>query len=277
MRLLVTSIGDKVPLLEWAGAALVKIGGGTLVGQDRDETVTGRGYVHEFHRDIPTDCDVIIPTRDGEIEWIRSYGAIVPDAPARFTDKLRFAEYCQALGIKHPRTTTNHEELALPMVSKGRLGAGTRDFRILLTHQFIIAKEEPEQIYQERVTGQEYTCDAYYTREGKLHGYVVRTRDRVKHGESAVTTVTTDPHINTVCGDYLRRFHGMYGHINMQLIGDTVIEVNPRIGGASMCSFYAGLDSLYWSLLEAMGERLPPFKLTPVRLVRVARDMVTYV
>lgn len=273
VRLLVTSIGDKIPLLRWARLALDRAGGGVLVGQDRDESVTGRRFVDEFHRTIPHDCDVVIPTRDAELEWIHSYGAFAPDAPGRFNDKLRFAEYCYALGIKHPKTSTSADEHTLPMVSKARNGAGTRDFRILLTKQFTIAKDEPEQIYQERIQGTEYSCDAYYTRDGYLHGYVVRSRDRIKNGESWVTTVTTDRHINDMCELYLRKFHAMRGPINMQLIGDTVIEVNPRVGGAMTASMAAGLDVLYWTILEAQEKSLPPFELHPVRQIRFATDM----
>ena len=273
MRLLITSVSDKIPLLRWARIALDEAGGGTLVGQDRDPEVTGRRWVDEFHRDIPDDCNVVIPTRDGELEWISSYGAVVSDTPGRFTDKWRFAELCHALGIKHPRTSLTSEEFDLPMISKQRDGAGG-DFRILLTKQFLIAKDEPEQIYQERIQGTEYSCDAYYTREGKLHGYVVRSRDRIKHGEAYTTTVTTERHINDVCGDYLQRLGGMRGPVNMQLIGDTVIEVNPRVGGAMTCSMAAGLDVLYWTILEHREWSLPPFRLRPVRQVRYATDLI---
>lgn len=270
--MLVTSVGDKIPLLRWARIALDKAGGGTLVGQDIDSTVTGARFVDELYRSIPYDCDVVIPTRDAELEWIHSHGAITCIQPGRFTDKLRFADYCYMLGIKHPKTTSSPDDHALPMVSKSRTGAGSRDFRILLTRQFTIVKDEPEQIYQEQVSGTEYSCDAYYTRGGELHGFVVRSRDRIVSGEAWVTTVCTGP-INDVCREYLEKFTGMRGPINMQLIDDTVIEVNPRVGGSMTCSMAAGLDVLYWTILEAQGKSLPPFKLKPVRQIRYKADI----
>ena len=273
MRMLITSVGAKVPLLRWARIAIDKAGGGAIVGQDRDLTVTGARFVDEMSADIPSDCDVVIPTRDAELAWIAKYGAVVCEDIDRFTDKLRFSEYCKVLGIKHPVTTLSPEGHDLPMVSKARNGSGSRDFRILLTKQFTIAKDEPEQIYQERITGTEYSCDAYYTCEGQLHGYVVRSRDRINHGEAWVTTVTTDRHLSQVCRDYLQRFDGMRGPVNMQLIGDTLIEINPRVGGAISCSIAAGLDVLYWSILEAQGKTLPRFELYPVRQIRFATDI----
>lgn len=273
MRLLITSISGKVPLLRWARIALDKASGGTLVGQDRDLTVTGARFVDEMRADIPSDCDVVIPTRDAELPWIAMNGAIVCHDVERFSDKYRFSELCYALGIKHPKTTLTPDEHDLPFVSKGRHGAGARDFQIMLTKAFTIVKDAPDQIYQERILGTEYSCDAYFTRDEKLHGHVVRSRDRIHNGEAWVTTVVTDPVINRTCEDYLERFGGMRGPVNMQLIGDTVIEVNPRVGGSMSCSIAAGLDVLYWSILEARGEALPPFRLTPIRQVRYAADI----
>lgn len=272
VRLLVTSIGDKVPLLKVARDALDRFGGGVLVGQDRDKTVIGRMFVDEFHQGVPQDCDLVIPTRDDELSWIGSYGGVVCKNVGRFTDKLRFADLCIGLGIRHPMTRKSPDELDLPYVSKARHGAGSRDFRIMLTKRFTITKEEPEQIYQERVTGTEYSCDAYYTQAGTLRGFVVRSRDRIKNGEAVVTTVTHE--IDELCADYLSRFDGMRGPINMQLIGETVIEVNPRVGGAMTCSIAAGLDVIYWLLLEHAEHALPPFTIRDVRQTRIAADIV---
>jgi carbamoyl-phosphate synthase large subunit len=39
--------------------------------------------------------------------------------------------------------------------------------------------------------------------------------------------------------------------------GLQVIECNPRFGGASTSSIAVGLDSFYWSLIEALGDSTP--------------------
>lgn len=65
------------------------------------------------------------------------------------------------------------------------------------------------------------------------------------------------------------------------VINDTmrIIECNCRFGGASTTAIAAGLDVLYWSLIEAFGLGLPPvFKriADEVRQVRLPVDLVLH-
>ena len=52
---------------------------------------------------------------------------------------------------------------------------------------------------------------------------------------------------------------GLRGHVLAQVIVDDkerlhLVEINPRLGGASPLSLKAGLDSIKWSLQEFLGD-----------------------
>jgi len=56
-----------------------------------------------------------------------------------------------------------------------------------------------------------------------------------------------------------------------------VIECNPRVGGASMLSIHAGLESFFWFFAEVLGEDLTAYPFIPaskpVTLVRYPNDV----
>jgi carbamoyl-phosphate synthase large subunit len=110
----------------------------------------------------------------------------------------------------------------------------------------------------------------------------LRRRDRVVSGESQVTTTFRDVVLEDQAVRVLAALK-LYGPVVIQAIvvdgGLQVIECNPRFGGASTASIAVGLDSLYWSLADALIDSAPPiFKRTScdIRLVRMPVDKVIY-
>jgi carbamoyl-phosphate synthase large subunit len=274
MRLGIMSIGSKVPTLVAAKNALGRAGGGVLVGFDRDAECIGRRFVDEFHTSVSgVDVDVLVPTRDAELAWSPAHPrAVVSGNCGRFSDKLDFAILCGELGIPHPNTSLNPEHITAPMIAKPRHGAGSREVQLVYTRRGIGGKPAQEMIYQEYVAGTEYSCDAYVRSDGVVHGVVARSRDKVASGESAVSTTVNSALVEKTV-DYIGRFGGLRGPVNLQFIDDTLIEVNPRVSGGLACSIRAGLDVFYWMLLEARGDKLPPMRYRPVRMVRYKADM----
>jgi len=58
----------------------------------------------------------------------------------------------------------------------------------------------------------------------------------------------------------LESIPGLYGHVLAQVIvdpdmGPRMIEINPRLGGASPLALAAGLNSIEWFLLETAGRQ----------------------
>jgi carbamoyl-phosphate synthase large subunit len=133
-------------------------------------------------------------------------------------------------------------------------------------------------IFQPFVGGmQEYSADIYVDRSGLMKGCVIRTRDVVVNGESQVTTTTENSALVEVCQKLVSSLP-FYGHIIVQAFVDTsgrvhLIEVNPRFGGASSLAIEAGLDSIYWFLLESQGADLRdiPCLHDPARRLRQVR------
>lgn len=109
---------------------------------------------------------------------------------------------------------------------------------------------------------------------------MLRKRDTVVNGESQVTTTFSDRDIESQASQILEILQ-LTGPVVLQAMVSAdgklhIIECNTRFGGASTTSIAAGLDSFYWSLLEALGAETAeiPFVRIPgeLRQVRMAAD-----
>ena len=90
---------------------------------------------------------------------------------------------------------------------------------------------------------------------------------KVVDGESQVTTSFEDASLQKKFFDFLDK-SDFYGHITLQAIIDDsnkvhVIECNPRVGGASMLSIHAGLESFFWFFSEVLGGDLTAYPFIP--------------
>ena len=136
-------------------------------------------------------------------------------------------------------------------------------------------------IYQPFQNGFEITVDAYVTKFREVKGLIMRKRIKVVDGESKVSTSFENVLLREKFFVFLNKLN-FYGHITLQAIIDDsdnihLIECNPRIGGASMLSIHAGLDSFYWFYSEALGEDLSTYPFLPagktITLVRYPDDI----
>jgi carbamoyl-phosphate synthase large subunit len=101
-------------------------------------------------------------------------------------------------------------------------------------------------------------------------------------GESQVTTAFREPALEGEAAQILEELR-LRGPVVMQAIltpdGLQIIEVNPRFGGASTLAIAAGLDILYWSLLDATcASARPEFRpfSGQLRQVRLPGDIVLH-
>jgi carbamoyl-phosphate synthase large subunit len=235
----------------------------------------------------------IIPTRDGELPFWAGHAPIfracgievVVSAPAAIAvcvDKLRFAEHGAAVGLPLIAAWLQPQGGG-PFVVKERFGAGSRSLGLNLetgaARAHARALSAP--IFQPFVEGIEISADAWIDRAHRIKGLVLRTRDEVFDGESAVTTTFRDAALEAVCRHVLESLP-LRGPVVMQLFRDRdgqahIIELNARFGGASTASIAAGLDSWFWTLGEADGRNLDnePFQRIDgeVRQIRVPSDL----
>ena len=168
-------------------------------------------------------------------------------------------------------------------VVKERFGAGSRAIGIRLDRDAAIAHASTldQPIFQPFIEGRELSIDAWADAKGVVKGVVLRRRDEVVNGESRITTTFRDAALETQAKRWIEAY-GVSGPVVMQVLLDAsgaahIIELNARFGGASTASIQVGLDSLYWSLLEATGADVSqhPFvrSSTEVRQVRIPTDI----
>lgn len=308
---LVTSAARKAPLLNAVRDAAHRLdAGAVIVAGDVDRDAPARYFADAFWTMAPisalgTDAVIeacrrfavtaILPTRDGELAfWAdrkpvlaqAGIAAIVssPDAVRLCLDKLAFSQWAEREGL--PVIPAGLTQQAFPdqkLVVKERFGAGSKSIGLGMDADAARkhAGTLTEPIFQPMIEGPEISIDAWMTARGGVHGLVLRRRDRVVNGESQISTTFRDRELERQAEQVLTRI-GLSGPAVMQAIvtadGLAVIEVNARFGGASTTSIAAGLDTLYWSLFEAVrpGDAIPAFHRKPseVKLVRAPQDVI---
>jgi len=313
-NILVTSAANKVPLILEIKKASQRIIQNTLViaGDVRQEVLT-RHVADDFWI-MPETTDtnleallkgcrkrgvkVVYPTRDGELMfWARNkslferHGIAVlvskVESVSVCLDKLAFARFGEKMNLPIIPASLKPEDLnSENYVVKERYGSGSRmiGLEVCISGAWAHAAKMTNPIFQPFIRGKEASADAWISSDNVVKGIVMRTRDEVVNGESKVTSTFRDETIERIVLKILTALK-LCGHIVMQFIFDEsqkvfVIECNPRFGGASTTSIAAGLDSLYWSLLEAHGEDIHryPYHRIPgeVRQIRVPHDIHVY-
>jgi carbamoyl-phosphate synthase large subunit len=309
---LVSSVNGKVPLLKAVKRALDKKGwAGKVIGGDINPSCIGRYVADEFWTMPPIaelspdrlvrECRergirAIVPTRDGELahyarmkEHLASHGVQVMVSDLAVIDvcldKLAFFQWGTQSGIPVIPTALSLSQLdGDRFVVKERRGAGARNIGVDLDREqaLVHAAKLFAPVFQPYVEGQEISVDLYVDVRGRCKGVILRRRELVVGGESQVTATFRDERLERDFAHWAERL-GIYGHAVMQALLDSagnvhVIECNARVGGASMLSFEAGLDSLYWFFLESDGIDLEqfPFRRSHAekRLVRHAEDLI---
>ena len=308
---LVSSASRKVPLVRAMQTAarridpLARVVAGDLSADALSSHVADEFWAMPATRDdmleaIIEGCRVrginaVLPTRDGELQfWARhaerlaAHGiAVIVSAAtslANCIDKQAFSDFGIAHGMPVIPSAMHIDALdARRYVVKERYGAGSRDIGIDLDREQAITHaamlEQP--IFQPYVTGMEFSVDAWADRCHLVKGLVLRRRDTVVNGESQVTTTFPNPALDALARQIIEALK-LRGPVVLQAIHDAhgtmhVIECNARFGGASTTGIAAGVDSLFWSLLEARGVDVGdyPFIRTTgeIRQVRVPSDI----
>ena len=285
-HVLVTSASRKAPLLRAAKDAISRIDPrARVVAGDLDVEAPAQYVADDFWVMPPTgeaslnallegclsrDIGVVLPSRDAELsfwahhrEAFSEVGVNVvissPESVNRCIDKLTFARFGSEAGLPViPSAETIKEVAEGPYVVKERFGSGSRGIGLNLNKEQAVdhARSLTRPIFQPYIEGPEFSIDGWLDADGRAVGVILRSRDRVSGGESQVTTTVRSPEVEDQACAILERLD-LRGPVVMQAIvnaeGMHIIEVNPRFGGASTLAVAAGLDSIYWSLAEALG------------------------
>lgn len=310
-NVLVTSASKKVPLIRAVMTAAKKLNPGIrVIAGDGNAGALARHAADAFWQMPPTTIEaldaivsgcrdrgitLVIPTRDGELAFwakarprLAAAGIAVAVSPLESVetclDKLAFAAFGAAHGLPFIAAGETPDAVGPgPYVVKERYGAGSRGLGLDLAREAALAHGAGLQapIYQPFVGGAEISIDAWLDRKSRVKGLVLRRRDVVVGGESQVTTTFRDPALEADAVHILEALK-LTGPVVLQaFIGDggnlSVIECNPRFGGASTAAIAAGLDIFYWTLLEAAGGDVDglSFDRVPgeIRQIRVPSDI----
>lgn len=310
--ILVTSASRKIPLIRSVKDASRRLGSKPrVIGGDRNSQSIAQFEVDEFwvmpelnlvsidkmisecqRRDIK----VILPTRDGELDYWAYHRdtfsdsgieviVSLPQSISRCRDKLDFAQFGERRGLPIISASMTPEGITNSLfVVKERYGAGSRGIGLGLSKDAALehAKGLREPIFQPFIDGPEISIDSWVSKTGCVPGVVLRRRDVIFAGESQVTTTFQDVEIEREAIKAIKALE-LRGPVVLQAIiseyGLQIIECNPRFGGASTASIAAGLDSLYWSLAEVEDIDFKPiFRRTSfeVRQVRYPADRIIY-
>lgn len=300
-RVLVTSISNKIPLLQDVRKSLRKLNGAwELIGADMNPDNLGRYFVDHFHiskrftEDYTNellkyceDMDIkfIIPTREGDLSFFNQVREKFTDAgikimltekAERFYDKLSFYhEFNSSINIIP--TFEKIDDLNISsncLVVKERFGSGSTNLFLKQTKEqaIEICKELKQPIIQPFIEGQEYSVDGYCSEKFKLLGLVIRKRSKVVNGESKVTDVIdSNSNLYKRLEDVISKLNVQY-HFVLQFILTPkdeihILECNARYGGASSISIHLGVDSFKWFIENHESELqiVPTKSITQIR------------
>ena len=282
-----------------------------LIGADSNPACPGAQHAEEFISMPPLSeldptgfCEFcikhrishVIPTRDGELSFLSETGKILgqenihvfvapPEPLSKCLDKLVFSERLAATGMPViPAFSTIAELSDDHLVVKERHGSGSEQIGIDLTREAAESHagklENP--IFQPYVGGREFSAEVWLDKTSRTHGVVLRWRKRVVSGESHHTVTFRNEEwedLVVACVETL----GLTGHALAQVIVDennspNIVEINPRLGGASPLSLACGLHSIEWFLRETAGEVMSlssTFKPSPGKSLTREGDRVT--
>jgi len=218
---------------------------------------------------------VVLPIIDIDLRRLAPHAGRFADAGATLVcppsevvelclDKTRFAAFAREYHLLHPCTYMPDKltDDLFPLFMKRRMGFGSIGAGLCrsLGDAKRALQQDPDLIFQEYVNNTEISVDAFVSRTGRCTVRVPRVRDKVIGGEAVQTHTIRSERIADLADRTLVALaaRGLRGPANVQLFaGDSpmLIEVNPRLGSASVLSNVASDGRLFVSVLgESCGE-----------------------
>ena len=212
----------------------------------------------------------IIPTRDGELEfWANSQTGLAKhgvkvmvsnkDAIRLCQDKLLFCKAMEKSSTPTIPTSEKTTDLAgKRFVVKERTGSASHSIGMNLTVQEAVlhAEKLENPIFQPMISGSEFSAETWIDSTGNCHGMVLRWRTKVIDGEAHQSEIFEDREWEERMRETFEGINGLSGHVLGQVLVDGgrnlhLVEINPRLGGASPLALAAGLNSIEWFLLQS--------------------------
>jgi len=229
-----------------------------------------------------------------------------PDAITRSNDKAETYELLHRIGVRAPefRRVNGAREVEAaarelgypdhPVCFKPVFSSGSRGFRILdstvdRAHQLLherpgsvamrldeaveLLPDEggPDLLVMEFATGGERTIDGIANGREIVLGHP-KTRESMRAGLAMYFVTLDDPELMEIAGKIVAEL-GIEHFFNIQLVGDYVIEINPRI---STIVYQEDLDLPYLGVKRALGEITDDELRTYASRIRPGRTALRY-
>lgn len=220
-------------------------------------------------------ADLLIPLYEPEFLWLDSkrnrFKEIGTDLLLSQKRSLQLAldkwetwQFFSSYNIKTPMTVKDIHGLVLdaPFIAKPRYGMGSVGVRVLKSPEELKFLDDADKmVFQQYVSGVEYTVDVLTDFEGQVISAVPRERLMVRAGEVIKSrTVYRQDLIEQ--SKLIAEKLGAIGPLNLQCIdtGAEVywLEINPRFGGGVPLTIQAGVDYPYLIYRMCTGQPVKP-------------------
>ena len=215
----------------------------------------------------------ILPTRDAELPfWAEKKQWLLENKIKTWVseksyikncaDKLAFHAKWQDSAVTPIPTFNNIDKHSIKQWAvKERFGYGSRNINLNISTKQALelcGNLDQDLIFQPFISGKEFTAETWISQSGKCHSPLLRWRTKVIDGESHQTSIFHHPEWERLLRSVFLHLPGARGHCLAQVIVDRdeklyLVEINPRLGGASPLALYAGLNSVAWHLMEEGG------------------------
>lgn len=199
---------------------------------------------------------------------------VIPDARVSTIglDKLATWRFLREQKLNAPETFADLQSakaalregrIEFPVVVKERFGFGSRNLFLARDDEqlTVFFRHAPDMLVQERIRGQEHSMDILNDLEGRVISVIIKRTILMRAGDMD-RSVSVHHRGALDLGAELGRTLRHVGPCNIDLFIDgeslTVLEFNPRFGGAYPCSHLAGADFPRKILRMLRGERLQP-------------------
>jgi carbamoyl-phosphate synthase large subunit len=151
----------------------------------------------------------------------------------------------------------------LPLIAKPRGGSASIGVRSIERWDELVslAATDPGYVVEEKATGQEFTINAYVSRDGRCVCVVPHWRMEIRAGEVSKGVTTKDPRLVSLGRRIAELLPGAWGPLNIQCFMDSsgiirIFEINARFGGGYPLAHNAGATFTSWILDELAGRAL---------------------
>lgn len=217
--------------------------------------------------------DIILPVINGSIEIasicrLRLPNVFIPvtdfSVAKPLFDKLEAANLFKNLKFPIPKTYSILSA-KIPAIVKPRHGGKSRGIHIFHDMDDLMHLQNLSgYLIQEYISkNREYTVDSYIDMQGNILTMVPRERIEIMNGESSKTCTCKNEDLEKFSVEVIKGLN-LRGPVNLQFLHDLekdrylLMEVNPRLGGAVICSILAGAPITDYIIAEAKGLPLLP-------------------